>query len=167
MARSPRFAFNLTEDGIVRLVKTSGEPITPEEVQFFRDITRDALRAAGLAKSATHIKAAELKGQSPDGVGETRGGVRFEIDPAVIELEAIGRRRGIPLAHVARAMFSQPGQFYDWVRGASRPQMFNLRTWAALHNRALMLVPTDLLPKVKEMIAAWENENEHADEEAA
>lgn len=162
MAR-PTYAFHLSE-GVVRVVRTDGAPVTEDEVQFLRDNTREGLRIAALAKSITHVKSAEqqLRGT----MGETKGGVRFEIDPIVLELDAIRERRKLSAAAVARAMSTTGQYLYDWVRGKSRPHLSSVHTWAAALGRAMMLVPVDLAPKVRDMVTEWEK-NETANEEAA
>lgn len=166
MAR-PTFAFHLSEEGVVRVVRTDGAPITEEELEFLRDNTREGLRVAALAKSVTHVKS-YAEAELPRGTeGKTRGGVRFDIDPLIHELDAIRERRKLSATAVAKAMFTQRQYMYDWVRGKSRPHLETVRTWAAALGRMLMIVPLDLVPKVREMIAEWENNNETADEEAA
>lgn len=163
MAR-PTYAFHLSE-GVGRIVRTDGAPITEEEMQFLRDNTREGLRIAALAKSITHVKSAEqqLRGTT----GETKGGVRFEIDPIVLELDAIRERRKLSAAAVARAMSTTGQYLYDWVRGKSRPHLSSVHSWAAALGRTLMLVPIDLAPKVRAMVTEWEDQHETANEEAA
>lgn len=168
MSRPAKYNFHLSPEGIVRLTRSDGAPIDEDQVNWFRRITSEALKADALAKSRTHVRSAEQQaGMNGTRVGTTRGGVRFDIDPAVDELERVRTRLGFKRAPVARAAFLQPQDLTDYVRGASRPGMETLRTWAAVLGRRLLMVPAALAPKVIEMVRQWEAENEGAEEENA
>lgn len=166
MSRPAKYSFHLSPDGIVRLARSDGAPIDEDQVNWFRRITSEALKAEALAKSRTHVRAAE-QAETGEGVGETRAGVRFEIDPAIGELEEVRDRLGFKRAPVARAATLQPQSLTDYVRGASRPDLSVLRSWAAVLGRQLLLVPTELAPRVVKMVRAWEAENEKGEEEPA
>lgn len=167
MPKPPKYGFHLTEDGVLRIVKTDGSPITPEDVEWYKSTVRDKLRADTLAMTANHIRSAQLNEQPVPVEGVTRGGVRFEVDPAIVELERIRDAQGHTKASVAKAMFvGNTSQLTDWVRGASRPHMFNLRAWAAVLGRTIMLVPSSLAPSVRQVITEWEEANEKGSEAA-
>lgn len=165
----PKYAFNLTE-GVLRVVRTDGAPITDEEREWFRTGTSNRLKVEALANTLTHQKSAELDAAGIPKTGETRGGVRFDIDPAISELEAIREARLLSKTRVASMWGGKAYQLTDWARGWSRPHMENLRAWAGALGRALVLVPAPLVPQVRQMIQEWEAQNEpplSRDEEAA
>lgn len=167
MSRPAKYSFHLSPEGIVRLARSDGAPIDEDQVNWFRRITSEALKADALAKSRTHVRSAEQQTETGEGVGETRAGVRFEIDPAISELEGVRDRLGFKRAPVARAAFLQPQSLTDYVRGASRPELDTLRAWAAVLGRRLLLIPSELAPKITKMVREWEAENEKGEEEPA
>lgn len=155
MGTPRRFAVKLMEGGYVRIAKTDGGEITPEETQWLSELIRDRLRMDALAGSVPHLKA---KAQA-DTKEESREGVRFEVDPIVLQLEREREYRGYSRAPLSRVVFmgvaGAGNKLGDYVRGAARPQLETLRTWAAVLEHSIMVVPNPLRDQVKQLVADW------------
>lgn len=166
MSKPPKYAMALT-GGVVRMVRTDGAEITEEEVDWLRGKISEALKIEALSKSATHQRSQEIMEQAQETLksGLTRGGIRFEIDPAISELESERKAQNISRAALARAMYTPTTRMTDWVRGSARPQLDNLRLWASMLGWVFMLVPRPLADQARKLIDEWREQRNKEERE--
>lgn len=148
-----RYLSVLREDGTIRLMRSDGGDITPEEHAWLKEVMQSDLREKALLASKSTMSRDDLVALAYE--GKPVRGRRFDIDPVMFDLEAERKRQRITKKALSLAMFAAPNCVSDSASGQQRAQMDTLRMMAYLLGFAFMLVPKDLQPKIREMVHEW------------
>lgn len=151
-----RFIVNLDAAWRLVIVNRDGLDFTEEDRKFVADAISSALRGRGLDRFNEERDAAMNEAIPEGGRREavTRGGVRFEIDPYIIEIDE--RRKlvpGLTKRQLSRDVGWWDGKFQSFYRGQARPQLYEIRELGAVPgiNLVPMLIPTALVKRIREL----------------
>jgi hypothetical protein len=147
-----KYLVRLDPGGRIVVIKSDGAECTPEERQWVHDAIVARLRSVHLHPHETQ---GIITGEGRRGI--TRGGVSFEIDPMVDELEQRRADLGLHKTTVAALSGIALHRIYDWLSGKSRPHLSDIRELGAVLNLVPVLIPAGILRNVLRMKELYYN----------
>lgn len=152
--RFAKYTVVIRDDGSLRVAKQDGSTCSESDVEFVKSAITYALKS-----EANTLGSAKLV------PGRTRvRGVPFEMDPMVVELDGIRNKiPGFSKARLADFLGVSRPVVGDWVRGAGRPHLEQIREWAAMPGISMvpMLVPAALVEVVTLLKKKFLSHEEH------
>lgn len=150
-----KYVVFLTNEGVLRITHSDGSPISPDTVEWFRQVLRAALRFEAQASTYAARQGVIIDTKRAEAGKLDDPQSRFEIDELILLLEEERSKQGIQRSKLAKLIFTSSQRLTDYARGWARPTMETLRIWAFMLGWQIRLIPSDLAPRVDNLVKKW------------